>query len=189
MRTALFFCLFFITLRGETQLRLSSAGAMAALNGNVVATAPSSAPLNYLSATPVSGVAGITTPLTPLQEAINYSPSTLNIKFLTFAYQSALAWWVGYFNYKQAAEGLDFSGGGTAMSKGMAIGASNYILWDGAFTQYQNYSTRQATMIIRANVQSPVQFPMMHLINNASVDINTYTPAVSSYSAEVPLRF
>jgi len=159
---------------------------MTALNGNIVTTAPSSAPLNNMTALPAPGSLA-TTPVSGPIGQINYQPTIPNNRNLTFAYQSALAWWSGYLNYQQAAQSLNFSGGGI-MDITAAIAAANYIL-AGGFTQFQYYSPRRATMIMRANDQSPVHFPKIREIGNASVQLNMYTPVTSPYSYQIALSF
>jgi len=173
-------------LQADSQFMLSTGGAMAALNGTVGTTAPATAPLNYMTTLPAPGSVA-TTPVNGPIGAINFTPTIPNDRSLNFAYQSAIAWWSGYFNYTQAAQSLNLSGA-DFFTKIAALGAANYILGI-PFTQFRDYGGRRATMIMRANDQSPVHFPMIQEINNATVQFNMYTPVVSSYSFEIPLSF
>jgi hypothetical protein len=187
MRISLLIYLLLLALGGRGQLKLSSAGAMTALNASALSSTPPSAPLNYLTATPVPAGPPSTIPISVAGQ-VNYQNFIPNDRTMTFAYQSALAWYSGYFNYVQAAQNLNFSGA-SYVDIAMALSGANYILSDGIFPQFQSYGSRKATMIIRANDQAPVHFPKVTLINNANVQFNTYTPTVSTYSVEVPLRF
>ncbi|MBS1598596.1 MAG: hypothetical protein JST75_10265 [Bacteroidetes bacterium] len=167
------------------QFKLSNSGAMAALNGSAItSTAPTSS-INYAAVTIPPPAISITTPVKASSPIITLPPP--NDKNLTFAYQSALAWWSGYFDYKTAAQSLYLSG--TPLDIALAIAASAYIQSDASFVQFQNYGTKRSTMVVRANDQTPVHFPPLQIINGAAVQFNAYTPTVSSFNIEVPLKF
>lgn len=165
------------------QLKLSSSSAMNILNGYAVSSAPSST-INYAALT--------TSPTSTNTNAavVNISTSKVSLpndRVLNFMYQSSAAWWSGYLDYKAAAQSLSLHGDPLSISR--AIAGTIYILSDGSFSQFQYYGTRRSTMIIRANDQSPVHFPPVQNINGADVQLNAYTPAVSSFQVEVPLKF
>ena len=175
-------------LKGRTQMfGLSNSAALVALNG-IAPPAPSpAAPLgNFVTVAPFTTIT-VTAPgnVTPNQIPSQiFNPNSVG---LTFAYKSALIWWSGYTSYEQAAQSLNFSGG-DPVSIIRAAGAAS-ILAGTPFTFFQNYSARQATMIIRANDQTPVIFPITNPVTNPAAGVNTYIPTVSSWSVVVPLSF
>lgn len=183
IRAFIFVLAFFFCLKANAQLKLSATGAMAALNGS---TSP--IPVNA-TISPVVTITNIPTGTTP-----SPNPNIVGAKYvlpndrtISFAYQSALAWWSGNLDYKAAAQSLRLSGDLLQISVAMA--AAVFILSDNSFTPLQNYNQRRTTMIIRANDQSPVHFPLVQNINGADVQFNAYTPTVSSLNIVVPIKF
>ena len=180
---SLFFQFFSCAL--TAQFRLSTSGAISVLNSGSVTPAPPSSTINYASVTipPPStsqvAKAGMALPVGSLPVP--------NDRNMGFAYESPSVWWAGYFNYQQATQCLYLSGSLTDIS--IALAASVYINNTANFIYFQYYNNRRATMSIRANDQSPVAFPPLQIIDGNPVQFNAYTPAVSSYSIDVPLRF
>ena len=175
-------------LKGRTQMfGLSNSAALVALNGIAPSTPPPAAPLgNFVTVAPFTTVT-VTAPgnVTPNQISSQiFNPNSVG---LTFAYKSALIWWSGYTSYEQAAQSLNFSGG-DPLSIIRASGAGG-VLASTPFTFFQNYTARQATMIIRANDQVPVNFPITSPVTNPAAGVNTYIPTVSSWNVVVPLSF
>ena len=172
---------FIFCLQAQAQLKLSSAGAMAVLNGNT-GTVPVAA-----TTSPVATVSNISSAsTTPSSNIVGFQLVQPNDRTLNFAYQSASVCWSAYLDYKAAAESLQLSGSPVQIS--LAIMAASYIL-NTNFVWLQNYNQRKTTMIIRANDQSPIHLPQAQYINGILIQLGAYTPIVSSSSVNVPVKF
>ncbi len=173
------------------QFKLTKTGAMAALNDVSVAAPPNPAVSSFNPATAASVI--INTPSTTKPIFVGAGKVTIppiNDKTLGFTYRSPLTWYNAYFNYRQAAEGLDISPVELIRNFTAITNATGYILNDANFIWFQNYSPRRATMIIRTNDPVPARmFEKPLQINGGLIENRTYAPNVSAWYLEVPLSF